>query len=104
MALIKCSECGKDISDKAEACPHCGCPVALMAESKADSYVSKDKTIMVNKKTKKKKARLFSAVIVVAIVIAISVIIFFPSRYSWNDVLLRNCYTRADIQVGKFIY
>ena len=27
MALIKCSECGKEISDKAAACVHCGCPV-----------------------------------------------------------------------------
>ena len=27
MALIECSECGKMISDKASACPHCGCPV-----------------------------------------------------------------------------
>ena len=26
MALIKCSECGKEISDKAIACPNCGCP------------------------------------------------------------------------------
>ena len=24
MALIKCPECGKQISDKAEVCPHCG--------------------------------------------------------------------------------
>lgn len=24
MALIKCSECGKDISDKAVSCPNCG--------------------------------------------------------------------------------
>jgi len=28
MALIKCSECGREISDKAEACPGCGAPVA----------------------------------------------------------------------------
>ncbi|WP_083250441.1 zinc-ribbon domain-containing protein [Synergistes jonesii] len=27
MALIKCSECGKEISDKASACPHCGYPM-----------------------------------------------------------------------------
>lgn len=27
MALIKCSECGKEISDKAVACPACGCPI-----------------------------------------------------------------------------
>lgn len=27
MALISCSECGKEISDKAVACPHCGNPM-----------------------------------------------------------------------------
>ena len=27
MALIKCPECGKDVSDRAESCPNCGCPV-----------------------------------------------------------------------------
>lgn len=26
MALINCSECGKEYSDKAPACPNCGCP------------------------------------------------------------------------------
>ncbi len=28
MALIKCPECGKEISDKAAACPNCGCPIS----------------------------------------------------------------------------
>lgn len=27
MSLIKCPECGNEISDKAAACPHCGCPI-----------------------------------------------------------------------------
>ena len=27
MSLIKCSECGKEISDKATNCVHCGCPI-----------------------------------------------------------------------------
>lgn len=26
MALIQCRECGGQISDKAPACPKCGCP------------------------------------------------------------------------------
>ena len=26
MALIKCEDCGKEFSDKASACPNCGCP------------------------------------------------------------------------------
>ncbi|MEM5768616.1 MAG: zinc ribbon domain-containing protein [Bacillota bacterium] len=27
MALIRCAECGKELSDKAEVCIHCGCPI-----------------------------------------------------------------------------
>ena len=27
MALIFCSECGKQISDQAKTCTHCGCPI-----------------------------------------------------------------------------
>lgn len=27
MALIKCPECGKEVSDKAKTCPNCGCPI-----------------------------------------------------------------------------
>ena len=27
MAMIKCPECGKEISSKAEACPNCGMPI-----------------------------------------------------------------------------
>ena len=33
MALIKCPECGQDISDKALACPHCGCPMNASAQA-----------------------------------------------------------------------
>lgn len=28
MALINCPECNKEISDKASACPNCGCPLS----------------------------------------------------------------------------
>jgi len=31
MAIIDCVECGKQISDKAAACPHCGNPMAAKA-------------------------------------------------------------------------
>lgn len=33
MALIKCSECGNLVSDKAKACPNCGCPIEQENES-----------------------------------------------------------------------
>ena len=28
MALIKCDDCGRDVSDRAPACPNCGAPIA----------------------------------------------------------------------------
>lgn len=30
MALIKCEECGKEISSQAEFCPHCGKPSSVI--------------------------------------------------------------------------
>lgn len=33
MALIKCPECEKDVSDKAPSCPNCGCPIEKYAQS-----------------------------------------------------------------------
>jgi DNA-directed RNA polymerase subunit RPC12/RpoP len=32
MALINCSECNKDVSDKAEFCPNCGNPINVKKE------------------------------------------------------------------------
>lgn len=37
MALRACSECSKEISDKAATCPHCGAPTT--ANSSADAAV-----------------------------------------------------------------
>ena len=33
MALVKCESCGKEISDKAAVCPHCGNSATLLVES-----------------------------------------------------------------------
>jgi len=37
MALIKCPECGREISDRAAACIHCGCPLPTVRPASADS-------------------------------------------------------------------
>lgn len=56
MAMIKCTECGKEFSDKASSCPHCGCPIedvkAAMAERE---LVKKTKKAEKEKKSKQKK-------------------------------------------------
>ena len=35
MALIKCPECGKQVSDKANACPNCG--YSFLSKKKSNS-------------------------------------------------------------------
>ncbi len=35
MALTKCTECGREVSDKAAACPQCGAPVVAQAAAPA---------------------------------------------------------------------
>ncbi|MCX8074803.1 MAG: RDD family protein [Clostridia bacterium] len=39
MALIKCNECGQDVSEHALACPHCGNPMAQENKSLANEEV-----------------------------------------------------------------
>lgn len=38
MALITCPECGKQISDLAEACPGCGCPAKVWREKEPSPF------------------------------------------------------------------
>lgn len=45
MALIECNECGREISDKAEACPGCGAPVSQsMQEAGTDQSANAPET------------------------------------------------------------
>lgn len=53
MALIKCSECNKQISDKASACPHCGCPVSLNETKKIDIKTEEKEQVKSNNKLKR---------------------------------------------------
>ena len=46
MALIKCSECGADISDKAEVCPKCGCPLEVTKQVLVEAKEQKKKDLL----------------------------------------------------------
>lgn len=93
MALVKCAECGKEISDKAESCPNCGFANKKYVgeensneinesevhnqnyENPVDSNTKQKSSFDINKIIKSKKiilAVLILAVIIIAIVIACS--------------------------------
>jgi uncharacterized membrane protein YvbJ len=53
MALIKCGECGKEISDKAGACPSCGDPIHT--QSQATTVPEEKKVVEIEQTSKKWK-------------------------------------------------
>jgi hypothetical protein len=52
MALINCPECGKQISDKAENCIHCGLPLHSSSSQNLNSPVSVERKTLAKKKNR----------------------------------------------------
>ena len=71
MALIKCSECGADISEKASECPKCGCPLDITKQIIADAKIKKCKKVII------------FLIVVLAIIMILSAGIFIV-RYNHN--------------------
>lgn len=46
MAMIKCSECGSSISEKASICPKCGCPIDVTVDSLKRKKIKMKKLIL----------------------------------------------------------
>ena len=55
MAMIKCTECGKDMSDKANVCPNCGCPIEEIRTKLGEIESEREKKIRVKEEEKKRK-------------------------------------------------
>ena len=67
MALIKCPECGKEISDKASSCPNCGCPIEIQRSEVSSNISDQPITGQSSKKSNKKIIPIVIALLVVAI-------------------------------------
>ena len=90
MALIKCIECGKEISDKASTCPNCGCPVSV-AENKENRSSEREES---NVKSLTKKANGFPRRIVAifsVIVLLVFVIASIPTGVEKDKAILKDC-------------
>ena len=89
MALISCPECGKEISDKAAACPNCGCPVEA-AQSVRE--VSEQETALhriedQERVAKRKKALVIGGVVLFfAILFAVAAVSGVVSRSPKHDL------------------
>lgn len=70
MALIKCPECGQEISDQATSCPNCGCPMKENEEATEIVELIEEKNI---KKQRRQNRVLVIGIIVVAILVAVGI-------------------------------
>ena len=57
MALVKCYECSKEISDKAISCPNCGAPTNL--DSNKDQGLRKEESLL-EKNIKEEKEKVIN--------------------------------------------
>jgi len=81
MALIKCPECSKDVSDKAPTCPNCGAPIAA---------ASVDKKVGINVTTVQETSkRLKAQMLLASLSLAVGIVwpfspLTLPSRLRWH--------------------
>lgn len=43
--MIKCPECGKEVSDKATSCPNCGCPIQQSTQNENQNFIGANQQI-----------------------------------------------------------
>ena len=77
MALIKCLECGKQISDKAESCPNCGYRIESTIEEKKEI----PSTIKQEAKEIDKKISICYAIVAVLVVLLFICVWYSSSEY-----------------------
>ena len=82
MALIKCPECGKEISDRASTCPNCGCPVKADVSNVDNSAKNTNNTDanQISETNKKNKIPMIIGAFIAVVVLVILAIILFPKK------------------------
>lgn len=81
MALIKCTECGNEVSNKATACPKCGAPI----EQKETPKVEEPKIVQPQQIKKKSKTWIWMMIITI-IVIILSLIVVVIVKNNPNSI------------------
>lgn len=89
MALIKCPECEREISDKAASCPHCGMPIGTAAIGSEPKVHGHDI---------KKAPRKYAVVaIVVVVLIALFIALSSGGLDADGKIALQDCETLQDM-------
>lgn len=77
MALIKCPECGKEISSLAESCPYCGCPIKSQDSVTASTEQYNDEVALavpINRSQPKIRPKMLIVLLAIIILLIMAVI------------------------------
>lgn len=94
MALIKCPECGSEISDKAVRCPNCGIPAKVWNEDTSypsiqpavKGNIGKQETVVQEPEVDKKKGTIIKvAVAILVIVCLLGIVLKVTKDYTNNE-------------------
>lgn len=94
MALIKCPECNKEISDKVKACPYCGYPFEQQEEAQKVEISSVN--IKMKKENKKK-------IIILVIIICCVIVVGFIGFKVYKNEQAKKEAARYEIEVENYI-
>ena len=103
MALIKCKECGKEISDKAKSCPKCGCPIIKDRICK-ECGKKIDKNDKICKNCGVSTLRQFDKKILICSVIVVGIILIIILFFSIGSKDTLTCTLEANSTAGSFNY
>lgn len=77
MALINCPECGREISDKANACIHCGCPIKQLEKNEFITTCNEETVNDIESYSKKSNKKRIKPWIIVLIIIGVIIATLF---------------------------
>lgn len=85
MALIKCPECGKEISDRAASCIHCGCPLqqATYPTYTAETHSMPKETVQ-NKTVRMSQKQIMAVIILTVISVLLPLVLSQSGLYNFR--------------------
>ena len=103
MALIKCTECKKEYSDKAKACPSCGCPAISNMTSEKRKYTKTCSVKIKGSETLIPKTSWISIFTIIVPLLVLWIFLMSLPTAEFNEYM-RNIFGKSLTTSGIFIF
>lgn len=101
MALIKCPECGKDISDRAKKCPGCGYQLKKEKDVVNINVKEEKVTTHFSRKIFTRQRKVAIILLILTAIIVIAAIFFFFGRNNGNKISVKELNINQKLDINK---